>query len=103
MVEVLPSGIRVVPVLGTRTLVNPPFLRVKCGNVPKLEPQLWFLNYFGGDLRITELRFCVCERVRNMDLPEFTMRISHNKIRNFQLLMGQYKTTLGGHFLCYIW
>ena len=66
LVEALPSGSRWVPKSGLENLVNPPvpgfYTHRMHPNIDEIDSV--FSN--GGDLRIAELRFRVCECVRNI-------------------------------------
>ena len=69
LVAAVPSGLCWVPKSGLENLVNPPvpglYTHRMHPNIDEIDAV--FSN--GGDLRIAELRFRVCECVRNMDLP----------------------------------
>ena len=89
LVEVVPSGSCWVPKSGLENLVNPPvpglYTHRMHPNIDEIDAV--FSN--GGDLRIAELRFRVCECVRNMNQLELYMSITNLNMRNNRLLIDQ--------------
>ena len=71
LVEDVPNGVCLVPRCGLENLVNPSvsglYTHLVYPNIGQIQSDF----SGGGDLRIAELRFRVCERVRNMNQPEF--------------------------------
>ena len=68
--EALPNGVCLVPRRGLENLVNLPvsglYTHLVYPNIGQIQSDF----SGGGDLRIAELIFRVCERVRNMNQPE---------------------------------